>query len=104
MNLAWPFKPVELWDESDAKRKGIEVAEEERKANFDLKEGLIMISRFQDGQNGLLVERVRINMPYTPCGSSGTQREDEKEKKRKFIVELNLQCLNESKSPSFDKM
>lgn len=72
---------------------------------IDIREGLVMISEFQEGQNGLLVERVKINMPYTPCGGgSRGDDEDEKKKRRKFIVELNLQCLNENKSPSFDKM
>jgi hypothetical protein len=71
---------------------------------LDIEEGLILVSEFQEGQNGMLVERVKINMPYTPCGGGMGAPEDEEKRKRRFIVELNLQCLNESKSPSFDKM
>lgn len=71
---------------------------------IDIRDGLVMISEYQEGQNGLLVERVRINMPYTPCSGGLAGKEDEEKKRRKFIVEMNLQCLNEAKSPSFDKM
>ena len=52
----------------------------------------------------MLLERIRVMMPYTPCSGGLGDQEDEKERKRRFIVELNLQCLNENKSPSFDKM
>lgn len=72
---------------------------------IDIRNGLILVSQFRDGQNGLLLERAHINMPWTPCGGGGVRDdEDENKKRRKFIVEFNLQCLNEKRSPSFDKM
>lgn len=71
---------------------------------IDIREGLVMISQHREGQNGLLVERAWINMPWTPCGGGVVNDEEEEKKRRRFIVEMNLQCLNEKKSPSFDKM
>lgn len=71
---------------------------------IDIRNGLVLVSLHREGQNGLLIERAHLNMPYTPCSSGMSGKDEEEERRRKFIVELNLQCLNESKSPSFDKM
>lgn len=82
-----------------------------------LNPGLILIHEFQEGQNGLLVERVRINVPATPSGSGGCRpvAEDARPAQKQcepengdpdsvFIVQLNLRCLNENRSPSFPGM
>lgn len=83
---------------------------------LDLNDGLILIQEHQDGQNGLLVERVLINVP--PSGGEGGCRPVEKDgpvSERKcepengdpdsvYIVQLNLRCLNEGRSPSFSGM
>ncbi len=72
---------------------------------IDIRNGLILNSQFRDGQNGLLVERVLVEMPYTPCGPGGFKEDEEqKKKRRKFIVQFNGYCLNESRSPSMDGM
>lgn len=72
----------------------------------ELPPGLILISEFQEGQNGLLVERVRINVPPTGGGTGGIDAGTDggTDEGVTFIVPLHLYCLNESKSPSFDKM
>ncbi|QPQ55874.1 hypothetical protein IC614_04625 [Allosphingosinicella flava] len=69
---------------------------------FEFARGFTLISEYQDGQNGLLVERVRINQPLPFCAAGGG--EDEEEEREKFIVQLNMYCLNAKKSPSFDRL
>ncbi len=66
--------------------------------------GLILISEFQDGQNGLLHERVRIEVPRTACTGGFRSDETDEERRRRFIVEIGFHCLNASRSPSFDRM
>ncbi|QPQ55871.1 hypothetical protein IC614_04605 [Allosphingosinicella flava] len=72
---------------------------------FEFVQGLILISEHPDGQNGMLVERTRINMPIPFCRASGGMETDDEDKKQQaLIIQLNMYCLNESKSPSFENM
>jgi hypothetical protein len=66
-------------------------------ASIDLSDGLILISEFQDGQNGLLVERVRINVPFTPC--SGGYSPGESEEQRRAAVTSSSSILIVSTRP-----
>lgn len=81
----------------------------------DLKAGLILYSQFRDGQNGLLVERVLVQVPPEASGGCRPVKEDAPVSERKcnpengdpdsvFIVQLNLHCLNEGRSPSLSGM
>jgi hypothetical protein len=67
--------------------------------------GMMITSDTGEGQNGLLVENVYFTVPPTlntggidagtDAGTGGPTY---------FVVPLHLYCLNESKSPSFDRM
>lgn len=83
---------------------------------LDLSPGLILNQQFRDGQNGLLVERVLVNVPPTGAGGGCKPVDEDAPVSEKqcepangdpdsvFIVQLNLRCVNEGRSPSFSGM
>ncbi len=71
----------------------------------ELPDGLMLVSDTEDGQNGILVERVFFTVP--PTGSTGgidAGTDAGAGGGTPFVVMLRMYCLNESRSPSFDRM
>lgn len=60
--------------------------------------GLTIISRSEGYQNGLLVERVVVEVPPTPPGPGGTP--DGGRDPDAFVVPLFSYCLNEARNPN----
>jgi hypothetical protein len=64
-------------------------------ATVELNDGLILISEFQEGQNGLLVERVRVNVPPSHINGGGAADTT--------TIYLAVSCLNEKKAPPISR-
>lgn len=80
-----------------------------------LEDGLMIVSESRDGQNGLGVEPVQFDLPPSSFGGCRPVEDDAPVAERKcepengdpdsvFIVQLNLRCVNEGRSPSFSGM
>jgi hypothetical protein len=67
--------------------------------------GMMITSDTGEGQNGLLVENVYFTVPPTlNTGGVDAGTDAGTGGPTSFVVPLHMYCLNESKSPSFDRM
>jgi hypothetical protein len=74
--------------------------------DLELKPGLTLLARYQDGQHGMLLERIRVLVPSTGGGTGGIDAGTDAGTGEgvTFVIPLHMYCLNESRSPSFDRM